>query len=688
LSSDTLVLGSYTIIGNPGRGQIRLDIRVQDARTGEMLTEVAEIGGAQDLFRLVSRVGAKLRDRLEVPPLEDTDEASILASLPLDPDAARFYALGLGKLRQFDALAAKDLLQQATQADPKFSLGHAMLARAWSQLGYEQKRREEAKKALDLASDLPRADHMLVEGEYYDSVGNQEQAASVYHALYELFPDNVEYGLRFVNAEIMSGNASQALEALHQLRALPAPASADPRIDLAESRAIKVNKPASLALVRNALNKASTQGKTTVYALARKEECMNLLYGDQPKQAVPVCEDAYNIFLATGNRASAADAMRLIADRYGAEGHYEEAIATYERALTLLNGLGEHAKTGAVYNNMAIDYANEGKLDRAEQLYQQAKYHFEQSGDSNNSSIAVTNIADILYLQGNLQGAEKMYKQALDMTTALDHGDPGYLLSRIADLELSQGRLKDAELHARQAIDSMRPIQGGYQYLTGAMIELGDVLEAKGDLVGARSQFEQTVPTREKMEAADLAAESRVEIAALSIEEGHPEQAEPLLRSAIAEFEKEKGDPDASSAYTHLSRALLVQGKVDEARAAVEQAIKLSGTSSDPALKLPAAIQEARVEMAGASRGSIGSSPAAQHLRAAIATARKLGYYNLETEARLAMAELQLKINATDGRVLLTTLVSEARGRGLELMARRAESALASSVVAENKPAR
>ena len=63
----------------------------------------------------------------------------MLASLPLDPEAARFYALGVAKLRQFDVLAAKDLLEQAAEADPKFSTVHSMLARAWAQLGYEQK---------------------------------------------------------------------------------------------------------------------------------------------------------------------------------------------------------------------------------------------------------------------------------------------------------------------------------------------------------------------------------------------------------------------------------------------------------------------------------------------------------------------------------------------------------------------
>ena len=73
---------------------------------------------------------------------------------------------------------------------------------------------------------------MLVEGEYYESVGKQEQAASVYHALYELFPDDIEYGLRFANAAMLGGNASRALDLLHRLRTLPAPATG-----LAECRA-------------------------------------------------------------------------------------------------------------------------------------------------------------------------------------------------------------------------------------------------------------------------------------------------------------------------------------------------------------------------------------------------------------------------------------------------------------------
>ncbi|PYV79259.1 MAG: hypothetical protein DMG93_21075, partial [Acidobacteria bacterium] len=592
LNSDVLVLGSYMLIGSTDDGQLRLDVRMQDGKTGEILSEVGEAGETKEMFRLVSQIGTQLRNRLGVGPLQGNDEAGVLAALPLDPDAARFYALGVAKLRQFDALAAKDLLSQAAEADPKFSLVHAMLARACAQLGNEQKHAEEAKKAFDLSADLPRAQRMLVQGEYYESLGKQEEAASVYHALFELFPDNLDYGLQLAASQTVSGHGGQAMRVIQQLRTLPPPSSDDPRIDLAEAQAMKDNKPAALVLIRRAVRKASDREQRLLYALARKQECMNLLYGEKPEQATSSCEDAYNIFIGAGNRLGAADAVRLMADGIGAGGHYEQAIATYQRALNLLADMGEHEKTGAILNNMAINYANEGKLDRAEQLYEQAKLHFQQAGDRANTADAMVNIADIYYLRGNLPRAAKLYQDTLNLIATMDHGDPSYALYRFADLELAQGNVKEGHRLAQQAVDALGPTQGSYQYLTSAMIEVGEALKEEADLAAARSQFEQTLTMRQKIGALELAAESQTELADLEIQENHPEQAESLVRTALAEFEKEKSDPDSSSAYTILSRALLMQGKFEQADKASRRAAELSLTSSDPALKLPAAIQQ------------------------------------------------------------------------------------------------
>jgi len=676
LNSDLLVLGSYVNVGRPERRQLRLDVRLQDARTGEILAAVAEIGSSQSFFQLIRRVGAKLRDRLGVPSLAETDEPGVLASLPSNPQAARFYTLGLNKLRDYDASAAKDFLQQAIEADPKFPLAHSMLARAWALLGYEPKRKEEAKRALDLSSNLPRVNRMLVEGDYYESLAQHDKAASTYQALFALFPDSVEYGLQLALAQNAASQRNQAMGTIAQLRRLAPQASGDPRIDLAEERAMPHDNPAALVLVRNALAKAGAQDKKLVYAQARTQECLILIYGDDPEKGKASCEDAYKVFLAAGNRLGAADALRLIGDRQGAQGHNEQAIATYQRVLVILQGLGEHEKTGAVLNNIAIVFANQGKLDQAEQLYRKAKYNFEQAGDKANTVTALANVADILYLRGKLPKAAKLYQQAIESAALLDPSAPaGYAMYRLADLELAQGQTKKAHDLAAQAADALRPTHDGYQYLTGAMDVLGGALMAQGDLAGARQQYQQTLETRQKLGQLDLVAESQVSLAELALEEGHPERAEPWLRPAIAEFEKEKEDPDATGAYTLLSRALLMQGKLEEARKAIQHAAELGRNTPDPALTLPIAIQTARIETAAAGHVAavhFALATASQQLRSAIAIARKLGYYQIECEARLALVEAELKANPALGRSQLDTLEKETHEHGLELLCRKA----------------
>ncbi len=550
-------------------------MRLQDAATGNVLTEVAESDREDNLFHLASVVGGRLRQKLGLPGNTPAEQSAELASMPSNPEAARLYALGLDKLREFDAQTAKDLFEQAAKADAHFPLTHSMLARAWGQLGYEQRRKDEAKNAFDLSANLPRVDRMLIEGDYYESQPNHEKAASTYRALFALFPDSVEYGLQLVATQTAAGHGNQALDTIAQLRRLPPPASSDPRIDLAEAHATS-NNPTALLLVRKALSKSAAQGKKLTYAQARREECMILVYGDHPDQALPACEDAYDTFLAAGNRLAAADALRLIGDHQGAEGHMEQAIATYQRALHILRELGEHAKTGAVLNNMAIDFANEGKLDRAEQYYQQAKNHFEQAEQKANTATALGNIADILYLRGNLPGATKLYKQSLEIEASLVPSEPGYLLYRLADLELAQGNPKDSHHHAEEAVEALRPDQGGYQYLTEAMAVLGDVLMAQGDLPSARNQYEQALAIRKKMGEQGLVAEAQVSLAALSIEAGHPEQAELLLREAIVEFEKESATPALASAFLELGHVLLRPTKLDEARKTIHQAADLS----------------------------------------------------------------------------------------------------------------
>jgi tetratricopeptide (TPR) repeat protein len=533
---------------------------------------------------------------------------------------------------------------------------------------------------------LPRPQRLLAEGDYYASLGNHEKACSVYHALFELFPDSVDYGLQLVGAQLAANRGSEAAKTIAQLRRLPAPASEDPRIDLAQAK-VTQSKSDALALIRKAGKKCASQRNELLYAQARHDECMVLAYGQDPGQARPACEDAYRILLAAGNHLGAADCLRLIADGEGTLGHFEAAIATYQRALDILRVLGDHEKTGAVLNN--IVFANQGKLDRAEQLYQQAKTHFEQAGDTANEGTTLGNLADILFLRGDLSGAEKLTTGPGDRTT------PGPGVVRIylvpaggSELDAGAGAAgPSAGATGRRRVSATE--QGSYQYLTEAVVVLGETLEAEGNLAETRQQFEQALAVRQKIKSSSLVAECQVELAGLALEENHPEQAESLLRPAIAEFEQEESDPAASSAYTLLSRALLMEGKLEPSQAAIQRGIQLSHTNSDPALTLSATLQQARLQMARRDANSALPSPLAEQLRSAAATARRLGYYKLECEARLALGELELKTHRSRGRAQLRALASESRSHGLELLARQAEETLGrmQEVVAVNKGA-
>jgi tetratricopeptide (TPR) repeat protein len=368
----------------------------------------------------------------------------------------------------------------------------------------------------------------------------------------------------------------------------------------------------------------------------------------------------------------AANALGLLGDKEGGQGHIIEARAYYQRALKILQGLGEHRKTALILNNMAIGFTNEGNLERGEQLYRQARSHFEQAGDKSNTAATVANIADILYLRGNLPAAEKGYRQAVEILASVDQGDPGYALCRLADLALMQGRVQDAHRLATQAIDSLRAKNFDTHE---AISELGDVLEAEGNLSGARQQYQAALDVRQSRGRALDVAESQASLGALALEEGHPDQAEAWLRSAIAECEKEKAGPSAASNYVVLSRALLMQNKLEESRQGIRHAADLARGSPDPTLNLPIVIQVARIETSAAGTGAAGRRAldgARQQLRSAIATARKLGFYEIECEARLTLAEVELRANPAVARSQLEALDKETRERGLELISRKA----------------
>lgn len=676
LNSDLLVLGSYTTLGRPDRGQLRLDVRLQDARTGEILTEIAEISGRQNLFQIVSRTGAKLRDRLGVPRLEETDEATVLASLPANAEAARFYSLGLVKLRAYDYLAARDLFEQATKSDPKFPLAYAMLSRADIWLGHDDQAKAEAKRGLDLAGGLPRMQKMEIEASYYHAIADRAKAAEIYRVLFDLFPDNLQYGLQVAKLQLESYQPDAALETIRQLRRLPPPASDDPGLDLREA-GIRLRNDADAAdrLFHSAATKALAQGKRLIYARAQQSLCYT---NRQHLQAPPECQEAYETFLAAGNRDEAGLSLQLMAEAQRLTGHNQEAIPLYSQALRLLREAGDREKVGVTLNNLALILENQGRWSQAEQAFRDARQNFQAVNDRANTGEAVSNIADILVLRGHLREAADLYRQAWELAEASRRSRPEEPHIQHGSLLLMEGKVQEARQEIEAQINSLRAYGGDPWQLANALTVLGDIEKVQGGTESARKNYQEAARTLKNANSPAVGAQ--VSLAELSIAEGHPDAAEPLIRQAIAEFEKEQSAGDEIGGYTSLSRALLAEGKLAEARDAIDHAFKLSDLRGFPVLDLPLQLLHARVTAAAAKPGTAGRNDlnlASRQMRNVIHKSQQLGLYNVNCEARLALGKLQLESNPALGRSQLATLASEARIHGLELFARQAEGAVA-----------
>jgi TolB-like protein len=184
LGTDFVVLGSYLDLSGDSPEGIRLDLRVQDAQTGNTIASFTVRGKEGKLDQLITDAGMQLRHRLGINQVPESEKVAAKASLPANLEASRYYAQGLEKLRSFDPLTARDLFEKAVAADPQHALSYASLAAAWSALGYDLKSAEAARKSFELSTDLPREERSLVEGQYYEASHQWDKAVSTYKNLY------------------------------------------------------------------------------------------------------------------------------------------------------------------------------------------------------------------------------------------------------------------------------------------------------------------------------------------------------------------------------------------------------------------------------------------------------------------------------------------------------------------------
>jgi DNA-binding winged helix-turn-helix (wHTH) protein/tetratricopeptide (TPR) repeat protein/TolB-like protein len=676
VGADLVVSGSYVEVGREPDKQIRLDLRLQDTAAGETVFSTAVHGSTQELFALVSRSGGELRRKLGAPMLSSIEGAQDQAALPSTPEAARLYAEGLSKLRLFDAPAAEKLLTATVATDPNFALGHSALASAWSALGYDEKAKSEGRRALDLSLNLSRQEHLLVAGQYSELTRDWESAVATYQELSNLFPDNIDYGLRLANAFTFAGKGSSALATLEKLRKLPPPAGSEPQIDLARADAaeslgdFKQELEASERAIRN----GQLLGERLLVARAWTKKSWALRRLGQPQASADGLLEAKKVFAEAGDVQGVGSTLQQIGGMQSEQGDFAAAARNYQEAIAIFRRIGDRRALAMTINGLAVSDYDHGDLRSAGALYHQYYDIEREVGSKVNTAGALGNMANVEDGLGNLAEARRLNEESVPIFAEVgDRRAMGTALANIAISMYEMGDLEGAQKKLQEALDIKRQI--GYQRgIAYDLAALGEIYRAEDNLVAAKQKHEESLAIRHQIGEKHNAAESRLYLATLALEEQRLADAEKIATETAREFEAEKSTADEAAAEVVVARALLAQGKFTEARAALSHATKLAHGASNLPLSFDIAATSARLAVEGTHPPSLSSvAKAERNVESSLAVARKCGYLEYQYKLRLTLGEIEMKTgDVSKGQARLKAVVADANSKGFKLVARQA----------------
>lgn len=577
LGSDLVVLGSYLVENDA----LRLNLRVQNAKTFETISDFQQTGKESELIALIEQVGQRLRSDLGLDGLTPAEAQAVRAAFPESSAVARIYAEGLGHLHRYELVEGTRLLEQAAREAPDNAMVQVALYDAYQLAGYEAKADEAARRAAGAAKGLATRYRLWIEAIHYEAGRDWPRAIETFESLWKLYPDDLEVGLRLAKLQIgRAASFDSAMETFDKLESLPLPAGSDPRIDVHKTFALlKLGQyDRALAVAEGAVIESRKRGavisEASAYAYIATAQ-MNLGNTDEALEAV---DKARQLFLGVGYREGASQTLTLTSRVLVARGDLAGARQRLEEAISLQRQIGATTKLRLSLGALGNLYLVHGEIAKAAGVYEECLRLSEGFDDQ----LAAYNksYSKVLFLLGEIdKGRVALEVGERLATNSQDRVLQNELKKSRAWLAMIQGDLAAAEKGYLETLEVHRK--------NGQPNEIADVTLNLAEIDLFRGDF-------------GLAAEKMSQVAAVRSADKYENVMDRRLLGAALALEQEK---------------------LDDAEKLLAEQLAVPATQQIPRYEVEALVEFARLELlrAAAAGGAAGGAAAADHHRQAAA---------------------------------------------------------------------
>jgi len=275
-------------------------------------------------------------------------------------------------------------------------------------------------------------------------------------------------------------------------------------------------------------------------------------------QALSLFKESLQIQIDLGNERNRALVLSNIGNIYLNRGGFQEAHTYFEQALQIREKFKDPQDLSETLHNLAETAANLGLFDQAIDQYHRALDLQRKIGNKQMIAIETSSLGTVFGYRGRYGAALDSKEEALKIFRDLQERSfwMAEILAGYGNALAQVGKREQARANLEEALGLARELKNGDQI---AMILgfQGDNSYYGGDPVAARKFYTQSAEAAAHSSNRSLALSVKFNLARLSVEQGHPQDAIAPLKSLVDETAKSGPKYLSTQSSFFLAKALM-----------------------------------------------------------------------------------------------------------------------------------